>query len=115
LHVAGNAAGDAFATRVPSGRLGTAGFPAGIWLVLRTEKVADLPIEQWVVLLRRNGTFHATNERWTIARTKFLDDARTRLQLSYGGATGRQFRPERIVANEIALAARVVCVAEEAH
>jgi hypothetical protein len=114
LRLAEEALAGAFASRVPTGRLETAGFAAGTWLVLTAAQCADLPTEHWVVLLRRNGTFQATGERWTIARIKFLDDAHTRLQLSYGAATGRLFRPERLDAIEVAFSARIVCLADEA-
>ncbi len=105
----------AFASRVPTGGLEGAGFGAGQWLVLTPEECNQLPTEQWIVLLRRNGVFQATREAWTIARVKFLDEARTRLQVSYGPATGRQCRPEKVGSSEVAFAASVFCAAEEAQ
>lgn len=103
-----------FAARVPTAALGPLGFSAGSWLVLCPLEASAMPGTAWTALLRGSGTFQATRERWTVARVKFLDEARTRLQLSYGGATGKQFRPERADASEVTLTGRVVGVGVEA-
>lgn len=106
-------AGDAFAARVPSAALSPAGFAAGEWLVLTTSAAASVLPDQWVVAQRARGSFAATGEAWTIARVKFLDEAKTKLQLSYGKAQGKEFRPERCEAAEVQLVATVLCHAAE--
>lgn len=104
----------AVAVRVPSAKLVSLGLPAGLWVVLSpSEDIEPSYGDQRVVLLRRKGTFQATGERWTVARVKYLNDARARLQVSYGGATGRQFRPERLDAADVMTIGRVVCAGEE--
>lgn len=108
---------DAFAVRVPAPGLNNAGFAAGRWLVLRPVAPADLAPDMWVVVLRARGKFGATGANWTIAHVKELpgDDATpTRLQVSYGSATGKEYRPERIDRTELTLAAAVVSHADEA-
>jgi hypothetical protein len=105
----------AFAVRVPVPGLNNAGFKAGNWIVVRPSSPTDLNPETWIVVLRARGNFGATSADWTIAHVKELssEDAPARLQVSYGSATGREFRPERIAREELTLAATIVCHAEE--
>ena len=108
---------DAFAVRVPTPGLKNAGFGAGGWLVLRPVGPADLGRDAWLVVLRARGRFGATEANWTIAHVKELpgdEGAPSRLQVSYGSATGREFRPERLDRAELTLAATIVCHADEA-
>lgn len=108
---------DAFAVRVPNPGLKNAGFSAGGWLVVRAVGRADLGPDTWLIVLRARGKFGATNAEWTIAHVKELpgdEGAPTRLQVSYGSATGKEFRPERLVRAELTLAAAIVCHANEA-
>jgi ATP-dependent helicase YprA (DUF1998 family) len=108
---------DAFAVRVPTPGLKNAGFGAGRWLVLRPVGPADLGRDAWLVVLRARGRFGATDANWTIAHVKELpgdEGAPSRLQVSYGSATGREFRPERLDRAELTLAATIVCHADEA-
>jgi hypothetical protein len=44
---------------------------------------------------------------------KAIGDGGERFQLSYGAATGKAFRPERVGAGEVTLAAVVMCQAVE--
>lgn len=107
---------DAFAVRVPTPGLGNAGFGAGGWLVLRPASRTHLSSDSWLVALRPRGTFGATGANWTIAHVKELagdEGTPPRLQVSYGSATGREFRPERLDRSEVTLAAAVVCHADE--
>ena len=108
---------DAFAVRVPSPGLKNTGFEAGGWLVVRPVSANDLGPDAWLVILRARGKFGATNSGWTIAHVKELpgdEGAPSRLQVSYGGATGKEFRPERLERAELSLAATILCHAEEA-
>jgi Lhr-like helicase len=108
---------DAFAVRVPTPGLKNAGFGAGGWLVLRPVAPTDLGRDAWLIVLRARGIFAATGANWTIAHVKELpgdEGAPSRLQLSYGSATGREFRPERLDRAELTLAATIVCHAQEA-
>lgn len=108
---------DAFAVRVPTPGLKNAGFGAGGWLVLRQVAPTDLGRDAWVIVLRARGKFGATGANWTIAHVKELtsdDGAPSRLQISYGSATGKEFRPERLDRPELTLAATIVCHADEA-
>ena len=69
-----------------------------------------------MVALKRRGTFGATNADWTIAHVKDLpgdEGTLPRLQLSYGSATGREFRPERLDRSDLTIAGIVVCHADE--
>lgn len=107
---------NAFAVRVPAPGLTNAGFNAGGWLVLHPTSPEDLGGDKWLIVLRARGTFGATGANWTIAHVKELpgdENAASRLQLSYGSATGREFRPERLDRSELTLAATVVCHADE--
>lgn len=107
---------DAFAVRVPSPGLKNAGFDAGGWLIVRPVSPADLGAESWLVVLRKRGKFGATNSDWTIAHVKQLvgdEGVSSRLQVSYGSATGKEFRPERLDRAELTLAATVVRHADE--
>jgi len=106
----------AFAVRVPIPGLNNAGFKAGNWIVVRPSAPTDLSPETWMVILRARSNFGATSADWTIAHVKELssEDAPARLQVSYGSATGREYRPERIARDELTLAATVVCHGEEA-
>jgi ATP-dependent helicase YprA (DUF1998 family) len=108
---------EAFAVRVPTPGLENAGFGAGGWLVLRPVAQTDLGRDAWVVVLRGRGKFGATGANWTIAHIKELpgdEGAPSRLQVSYGSATGKEFRPERLDRAELTLAATIVCHADEA-
>jgi ATP-dependent helicase YprA (DUF1998 family) len=108
---------DAFAVRVPTPGIKNAGFGAGGWLVVRPVIPADLGRDAWVIVLRARGKFGATGANWTIAHVKELpgdEGAPQRLQVSYGSATGKDFRPERLDRAEITLAARIVSHADEA-
>jgi len=108
---------DAFAVRVPSPGLKNAGFSAGGWLVVRPVSPTDLGPDAWLVVLRARGRFGATGSDWTIAHVKELlgdEGAPSRLQVSYGSATGKEFRPERLDRAELTLAATIVCHADEA-
>lgn len=107
---------NAFAVRVPSPGLKNTGFEAGRWLVVRPVSANDLGPDAWLVVLRARGKFGATNSGWTIAHVKELpgdEGAPSRLQVSYGGATGKEFRPERLERAELSLAATILCHAEE--
>jgi ATP-dependent helicase YprA (DUF1998 family) len=109
--------GDAFAVRVPTPGLKNAGFGAGRLLVLRPVAPADLGHDARLVVLRARGRFGATGTNWTIAHVKELpgdESAPSRLQVSYGSATGKEFRPERLDRAELTLAATVVCHTDEA-
>jgi hypothetical protein len=108
---------DAFAVRVPTPGLKNAGFSAGGWLILRPVAPVDLGRDAWLVVLRARGKFGATCANWTIAHVKELpgdEGAPSRLQVSYGSATGKEFRPERLDRAELTLAATIVCHADEA-
>jgi hypothetical protein len=108
---------NAFAVRVPTPGVKNAGFGAGGWLVLRPAAPTDLGRDAWVVVLRARGKFSATGANWTIAHVKELpgdEGAPSRLQVSYGSATGKEFRPERLDRAELTLAATIVCHADEA-
>jgi hypothetical protein len=108
---------DAFAVRVPSPGLKNAGFSAGAWLLVRPVAAADLGPDAWLVVLRARGKFGSTGSDWTIAHVKELpgdEGAPSRLQVSYGSATGKEFRPERLDRAELTLAATIVCHAVEA-
>jgi hypothetical protein len=108
---------NAFAVRVPAPGLKNAGFKAGGWLILRPVAPADLGHDAWLVVLRARGKFGASGANWTIAHVKELpgdESAPSRLQVSYGSATGKEFRPERLDRTELALAATIVCHADEA-
>lgn len=107
---------DASAVRVPSPGLPNAGFRAGGWLVVQSVSPADLGSDAWLVVLRSRGKFAATSADWTIAHVKELpgdEGAPTRLQVSYGSATGKQYRPERLDRDELRLVAAIVCHADE--
>lgn len=107
-----------FAVRVPDPGLKNAGFTAGGWLILRPVAPTDLGSQTWVVVLRVRGTFGATRANWTIAHVKELpgdDTTPPRLQVSYGSATGKEFRVERIERGELVLAATIVSHADEAR
>lgn len=108
---------DAFAVRVPTPGLKNAGFNAGGWLVVRPVSPTDLGADAWLIVLRARGKFGATGSDWTIAHVKELpgdESAPPRLQVSYGSATGKEFRPERLERAELTLAATIVCHADEA-
>jgi Lhr-like helicase len=108
---------NAFAVRVPNPGLGSVGYRAGGWLIVRPVSPADLGAESWLVVLRGRGAFGATGSDWTIAHVKELpadEGTPSRIQLSYGSATGREFRPERLYRTDVTLAATIVCHAEEA-
>jgi len=107
---------DAFAVRVPTPGIKNAGFGAGGWLVVRPVIPADFGRDAWVIVLRARGKFGATGANWTIAHVKELpgdEGAPQRLQVSYGSATGKDFRPERLDRAELTLAARIVSHADE--
>ena len=107
----------AFAVRVPHPGLKDAGFGAGGWLIVRPVSPTDLGSDAWLVVLRARGKFGATSADWTIAHVKALPDdegALSRLQVSYGSARGKEFRPERLDRAELTLAAAIVCHAGEA-
>ncbi|WP_141593605.1 DEAD/DEAH box helicase [Myxococcus sp. AB056] len=110
-------AAGAFAVRVPSPGLRNIGFGAGGWLVVRPVSPGDLGPDTWIVVLRPRGKFGATGSEWTVAHVKALlgdEGAPSRLQVSYGSATGREYRPERLERTEVTLAAAIVCHADEA-
>jgi len=107
---------NAFAVRIPAPGLKNAKFDAGGWLVLRPVAPADLGHDAWLVILKARGKFDATGANWTIAHVKELpsdESAPPRLQVSYGSATGKEFRPERLDRTELTLAATILCHAEE--
>lgn len=107
---------DAFAVRVPAPGLANAGFRAGSWVIVRPTSQTDLGSDGWLVVLRTRGRFGATGSNWTIAHAKELPGDETtplRLQLSYGSATGKEYRPERIERADLTLAATVVCHADD--
>jgi hypothetical protein len=84
---------------------------------VRPFEPADLRPEAWLIVLRARGKFGATSSDWTIAHVKELlgdDGAAGRVQVSYGSATAREFRPERFDRDEVVLAATIVCHADEA-
>jgi hypothetical protein len=117
LHADVGAGLGAFAVRIPAPGLTNAGFTAGGWLVLRPVVLKDLGPDTWIVVVKARGKFVATGANWTIAHVKELpgDDATPpRLQVSYGSATGKEFRPERIDRVELTLAATVLSHADEA-
>jgi hypothetical protein len=106
----------AFAVRVPSPGIRNAGYIAGGWLVVRPVSPADFGSNAWVIVLRARGRFGATAADWTIAHVKELagdESVAPRVQLSYGSATGKEFRPERLSREEVTLAATIVCHADE--
>lgn len=107
----------AFAVRVPNPGLQSAGFKAGAWLVVRSVLPADLGTNAWIIVLRARGAFVATAANWTIAHVKDLpgdESTPSRIQLSYGSATGKEYRPERLGRVDVTLAATIVCHADEA-
>jgi hypothetical protein len=107
----------AFAIRVPMPGLKNVGFKAGRWLVVQPVSLNDLKSSDWFVILRTRGKFRVTGAEWTIGHVKELqgdENTQDRFQISYGSATGREFRPERIEKAELKIAAIVVCHAEEA-
>ncbi len=106
-----------FAIRIPSPGLKNAGYNAGGWLVVRPFSAGDLGSDAWVVILRSRGKFGVTQTDWTIAHAKDLpgdENSPPRLQISYGSATGKEFRPERIDRGMLTPAATIVCHADEA-
>ncbi|MBM0107121.1 DUF1998 domain-containing protein [Steroidobacter sp. S1-65] len=108
--------GSAFAVRVPSPGLDKVGYAAGSWIVVRPVSSSDLRPDAWVIVLRSRGKFNATGAEWTIAHIKELstEDSGKRLQISYGSAVDKKFRPERLDQAELTLAATIVCHAVEA-
>jgi len=104
---------NAYAARVPSAVLNAIGFASGSWLILRATTPKDLAGDSWIVVARSSGKFGATNEGWTIAHVKPLDETGGRVQLSYGGAKAREYRPERVNCADINVVAVVVCQATE--
>lgn len=116
LHTVSELDSSNFAVRVPGDGLRSAGFNAGRWLIVRPFTTKDLGNDAWVIVLRARGKFVPTASDWTIAHIKELagEEVQPRLQLSYGSATGREFRPERVESGHVTLAATVVCHAEEA-
>jgi hypothetical protein len=108
--------GTAFAVRVPGEGLDSVGFSPGGWLVLRPFDSADVGSDAWLVVTRKRAKFAPTASDWTIARVKALpgDENGGRFQLSYGSATGRDYRPERIGSSDVTLTATIVCHAAEA-
>jgi hypothetical protein len=107
----------AFAVRVPNPGLTSAGFNAGAWIIVRSVSLENRGPDTWMVVLRTRGRFSATGADWTIAHVKELgntDSGPARVQLSYGSATGKEFRPERLERDEITIAATVVCHTDEA-
>jgi hypothetical protein len=107
-----------FAVRIPNPGLRGIGFSAGAWVCVRPVTPADLNPNMWILLLKPRGHFGATGADWTIAHVKQLpsdDPAGAKLQVSYGSATGREFRPERIATSDLTLLAAVVCHADEAN
>lgn len=107
---------EAFAVRIPAPGLENAGFRAGRWLVVRPSQAGDVGSDGWHIALRPRGKFGATGGDWTIAHVKEVpgvDDGPPRLQVSYGSATGKEFRPERLDRDELVLAATVISHAEE--
>ena len=102
---------------MPTPGLKNAGFNAGGWLVVRPVSPTDLGADAWLIVLRARGKFGATGSDWTIAHVKELpgdESIPPRLQVSYGSATGKEFRPERLDRAELTLAATIVCHADEA-
>jgi hypothetical protein len=107
---------DAFAVRVPAPGLPNAGFRAGGWVIVRPTSQTDLGSDAWLVVLRARGRFGATGSNWTIAHAKELpgdESTPERLQVSYGSATGKEYRPERIDRADLTLAAAVLCHADD--
>jgi Lhr-like helicase len=107
---------DAFAVRVPSPGLKNVGFAAGGWLIARPVSTTDLGPNAWLFVLRVRGKFGATGADWTIAHVRELqrdESTPSRLQVSYGSATGKEFRPERIDFADLKLVATIICHAEE--
>ena len=107
----------AFAVRVPQPGLTSTGFASGKWLVARPSRPDDLGSDAWQIVLRLQGTFGATGRDWTIAHVKELpgaDEEPTRFQVSYGSATEKKFRPERLHKSEALIVATIVCHADEA-
>lgn len=107
-----------FAVRIPNPGLRGIGFSAGAWVCVRPVTPADLNPNMWILLLKSRGHFGATGADWTIAHVKQLpseDPAGAKLQVSYGSAIGREFRPERFEAGDLTLLAAVVCHADEAN
>jgi Lhr-like helicase len=107
----------AFAVRVPNPGLKNAGYTAGRWLVVRPVSPADMGSNAWVIVLRGRGRFGATGADWTICHLKELpgtDDTPPRFQVSYGSATGKEFRPERLDRTDLTLTGTIVCHADEA-
>jgi len=108
---------NAFAVRIPNPGLRTVGFATGGWLVVRPVLPTDLNPNTWLVVLRTRGKFGATSADWTIAHVKQMpvdEDSAPKLQVSYGSATGKEFRPERIECTEISLIATILSHADEA-
>ncbi len=106
----------AFAVRVPGDGLRLAGFSPGAWLVVRPFRSTDLGSDAWIVVLRSRGHFAPTAADWTIAHAKTVaaDGVPERTQLSYGSATGREFRPERLGRADVTLVATVLSHATQA-
>ncbi|HYG66510.1 MAG TPA: hypothetical protein VD838_02590, partial [Anaeromyxobacteraceae bacterium] len=101
-----------FAARVPSGVLGALGLKPGTWLVLRPVAKDDMDGERQLVVLRPRGKFRATGDSWTVARVRRVEDGGTRLQLTYGRREA-EFRPERVEAAEVNVAAVLLATVEE--
>jgi hypothetical protein len=105
-----------FATRIPSPGLKNAGYKTGAWIVVRQFSAEDMGSDAWVIILRSRGKFSVTQMDWTIAHVKDLpgdDNSPPRLQISYGSATGKEFRSERIDRGVLTPAATIVCHADE--
>jgi hypothetical protein len=108
---------ESFAVRIPNPGLNNAGFRAGRWLVVRAVAAEDFGAEKWLIVLRSRGKFGATGAEWTIAHVRELpgdEETGSRVQLSYGSATGKEYRPERLRRAEVQIVAAVVCHADEA-
>jgi hypothetical protein len=88
------AASGCFAIRVPSAALASADLPAGTWLIVRPIGGGNPENGKLVLLLHKQGTFRATNEPWTVAMVRKINNEGI-IQVSYGRGEVK-FRPERI-------------------
>lgn len=100
---------DCYALRVPFDAFTPLGIERGEWMVVRP---VDEPLSgsHRVLIRRRDGTFGATSNEWTVGHLKRLTDQRAdRGQVSYARPE-RQFRPERVTWSELEVVGIVVGV-----
>ena len=105
--------GDSFVCRVPTNSLSELGFKASAWLVLKKNDDLDIDGQNIFVIQKKHGKFKATDDTWTIAVVKKMDDGTGRMTLTYSRPESR-FRPERFNSHEIQLVAKLIEITDMA-